>query len=631
MFLFAVLAVAWTWPLVLHLEDALAGGPGDNFSFAWNLWWMREFLATPGLDYFHSTFLFHPFGVNIADHPHTALPALVGATLLGGWSPAGAQNLLLIAYVFANMAAMYALAWDITRHRLGSVIAATVFGISPYVSVHLLGHFDLVAVWLLPLYALCLRRAVDRGTIGWSLTAGACLAATAYVVYYYVAYLVFFTPIYVVAAAGLLSISRSPRTMSPMARRIALAGGAIAVAGVIGAVVVVMTGGGVWSIGPIRISSRTPQNPLSMMWLGLAIGALAVLRPRLSLRPLADARSPIWLLLRIAGTFAILASPLLWQAAVMVGSGEYVSQAYQWRNVPLGIDLLAPALGHPLHFIYGSISHGAYAAMGLDYIEAIGWFGLVPLAILALTWRASAAIPATRPWLAAGAVFGVWAVGPLFTIGGFDTGLRLPAILLRYVPVVANARMPGRAIVIVFMAVAVLLAIGIASSRGRLRTSAVQWSLLAVIVFEYWSAPIQLTMLDRPPIYLELAKAEPGAVCEVPFGVGDGLSPGVGSQERSALWYATLHGHPLVGGYIGRMPPDAVERYRRMPIVGTLLSLSSGQEPESPLTDVDIAASPCRYLVVHRAASSSALLSYIKSLAVAPVGSFGDDELYRLH
>jgi hypothetical protein len=631
LFLFAVLAVAWTWPLVLHLEDALAGGPGDNFSFAWNLWWMRQFLETPGLDYFHSTYLFHPFGVNIADHPHTGLPALIGATLLRAWSPVGAQNLLLIGYVFANMAAMYALAWDITRHRIGSVIGAVLFGLSPYVSVHLLGHFDLVAVWPLPLYALFLRRAIDRGSLGWSVAAGATLAVTAYVVYYYVVYLVFFTPIYVAAAARLLSVSRSPTPLSPAARRIALAGVIVAIVSAIGAIVVVVSGGGAWSVGSISISSRTPQNLLSVMWIGIGVCALAAVQPVFRLRNLAEARPSAWLLVRIAGTFLILVTPLWWQAAIMISKGEYVSQAYQWRSAPRGVDVLAPMLGHPLHPVFGSISEPAYARLGLDYIEGIGWFGLVPLALLLVTWRATSVVPAMRPWLTAGIAFGVWALGPLLTVGGFDTGLRLPAILLRFVPVVANARIPGRAIVIVFMVVAVLLAMAISTARGRLRTPAVQWSLLVLILFEYWAAPIQLTMLDRPAVYTELAKAEPGAVCEVPFGVGDGLSPGVGSQERSALWYATLHRHPLVGGYIGRMPPNVVERYRAMPIVGTLLSLSSGQEPGSPLADVDVAASPCRYLVVHRAASSAALLSYIDSLSVKPIAKAGDDELYRLH
>ena len=98
----------------LHLGDAVPGDPGDNYSFLWNLWWMRHVLATPGLAVASTPrYLFYPFGTTIADHPHTALPALVAATLLKpllDQSPA--QNVLLLAFVFANMAAMYA-GWTI--------------------------------------------------------------------------------------------------------------------------------------------------------------------------------------------------------------------------------------------------------------------------------------------------------------------------------------------------------------------------------------------------------------------------------------------------------------------------------------------------------------------------------------
>ena len=152
--LFAALAVGWTWPLVLHLGDAVPGGPGDNYSFVWNLWWMRHVLATPHLSYFHTRYLFYPFGTTIANHPHTALPALVAATLLAPVSIVTAQNLLLLAYLFGNMAIMYALVWDLTRHRRAAVLAGVMFGISPYLASHLLGHFDLIAAWPLPAFAL---------------------------------------------------------------------------------------------------------------------------------------------------------------------------------------------------------------------------------------------------------------------------------------------------------------------------------------------------------------------------------------------------------------------------------------------------------------------------------------------
>ena len=65
------------------------------------------------------------------------------------------------------------------------------FGLSPYLAVHLLGHFDLVAAWVLPLFALALRRAV-RGSDAAALGAGLVLAITAYTTYYYVVYEGFF-------------------------------------------------------------------------------------------------------------------------------------------------------------------------------------------------------------------------------------------------------------------------------------------------------------------------------------------------------------------------------------------------------------------------------------------------------
>src|SRR6266568_6830252 len=80
--LYAALTIAWTWPLIRHLSDTIPGNPGDNFSYLWNLWWMRYVRSAPGLRFFQTTFLFYPFGTTIADHSHAALPAFVAATAL---------------------------------------------------------------------------------------------------------------------------------------------------------------------------------------------------------------------------------------------------------------------------------------------------------------------------------------------------------------------------------------------------------------------------------------------------------------------------------------------------------------------------------------------------------------------
>ena len=270
----------------------------------------------------------------------------------------------------------------------------------------------------------------------------------------------------------------------------------------------------------------------------------------------------------------------------------------------------------------------------MDRIEAVGWMGIVPLLLLAssLAHRDridSRQADALRIWRTVAAAFAIWALGPILTIGGFDTGLKLPAILLRYVPFVANARMPGRAFVGVFMALAVLAGVELSSGRRWWRTPPVQWLIIGLVAFEYWDAPIPLTTLDRPAAYQLLAASPPGAVCEVPFGIGDGLGTGVGSQDRAALYYATVHEHPLAGGYIGRMPADAARRYEAMPIAGTLLRLSDARADAA--MDALVSESPCTYLVVNRAAASPALRTYVERLPVQRIGGDTDRDLYRVN
>ena len=620
--LFAILAVAWTWPLAGHLGTAIPGDPGDNYSFVWNLWWMRHVLATPGLAYFHTTYLFHPFGTSIANHPNTALPALIGATLLGRASPAAAQDLLLIAYVFANLAAMYALAWTYTKHVAASALAAVTFGLSPYVAVHLLGHFDLVAAFTIPLFALVLQRAFE-GSNRAAVAAGLALAATAYIAYYHLVYECFFAAIYAIAWADVVVVTRTRAEPSRGLRRLRAAALALAcVAGGVAAAIAV-TGGTTVALGGSAISATTPQNALTAMWLCLGVWCVAWWRPRVAIIPDARWNRVLAVAWRIGAVFVIAASPLWWQAGVLVARGQYVTQQYGWRSIPTGIDLLAPLLGSPVHPAVGSLSRRAYAAFGENYIETVGWLGVVPLLLLV-----GARAPAARAWRIAGAVFFIWALGPFLIVGGVDTGLKLPAILLRFLPFVANARMPGRAMVIVYAAAAVVIAMRLAASR-RLRSPVVQWLLVALVVIDFWDAPLPMTALDRPAVYASLAAAEAGAVCEVPLGIGDGLSAGAGSQDRRVLFYATEHEHPLVGGYIGRMPIDAAERYRSMAVAGPLLALSEGDAAAATAPDQS-GSSPCRYLVVHRASASPSLLTYVASLHATRIAAGDDLELYRL-
>jgi hypothetical protein len=295
-------------------------------------------------------------------------------------------------------------------------------------------------------------------------------------------------------------------------------------------------------------------------------------------------------------------------------------------------------MGNPFHPLVGGLASHLYDIHGLNRIEAVGWLGIVPVVVLAVgrgTWLDSN--EASR-WKSVLTVFAIFALGPFLTLGGHDLGLPLPEALARFIPLVENARMPGRAMVVVYLALSVLMAqrlAGLTTRSGKssrvsfFASPAVQWAVVALLAVDYLNAPVPLTALDRPVVYQHLASIDDnGGVIEVPFGIGDGLSEGAGDQDRRVLYYATLHGHPLVGGFIGRMPPGVASAYEAMPVVGNLLRLSSG---EPAIEDVAVPALPFRYLVLNTETASPELIQYVKSTLDMDLVASGDGkELYAV-
>ena len=440
----------------------------------------------------------------------------------------------------------------------------------------------------------------------------------------------FFTVVYLIAWVNPVALAPATTPPTRLLRRMRAACAIAALCCAAAAAAILWTGGQSFWVFDVAVYARTPQNALTLAWI-FAIAAIALVwRPSVRVRRdrAAEWHAAVAVAWRVAAAFVVGSAPLLWQAARLVARGEYVTPEYGWRSIPHGIDLLGPLAGHPLHPLFGALGARAYGALGQNYIEVMAWLGVVPLLLLA-TQRSTAEEGDLRRWRVVAVAFFLWSLGPFLVVGGFDTGLKLPQILLRYVPFAANARMPGRAMVVVYLALAVILAIRASEAGGRFRSPALQWAAIGLIAFEYWAAPVRMTMLDRPPVYEALAAAEPGAVCEVPLGIGDGLSVGVGSQDRRVLFYATEHEHPLVGGYVGRMPADAAVRYKRLPIAGTLLALSDGAAlPARP--DLDVAASPCRYIVVHRRATSTSLAAYLQLLRSQLIAEDSERALYRI-
>jgi hypothetical protein len=389
---------------------------------------------------------------------------------------------------------------------------------------------------------------------------------------------------------------------------------AILAAGI--SLVIWATGGSVLMLGGLRVSATTGLNVRFAMWILAFAWLWRRRRPRVRIEERARPHArEILLVVVCAVVFVVGTLPLVWHGLQLWTRGDYVSQRYFWRSAPKGVDVAGLLVGNPFHPVWGALVQRIYTACRMNPIESVGWLGAAPLVLLFMTRRQWLASAEAKRWVLTGAVFLIWALGPRLSVFGADTGLILPQVLIRFVPVVANARIPGRAMVMVYLATAVLLAVAVASmqpARGRLLSLALS---IAVLV-DFCAIPLPLYPLDRPPIYERLAALPYGAVCELPFGVRDG-SGEEGFLDHRTLYYQSIHRKPLVGGFAARLPDRVKQQYHEMPALGSLLRLSAGESSREGevARDRSLALSVLRqqnirYFILNKAIASDALIRY---------------------
>lgn len=624
-----LLAVALTWPLAPGLFFLVPGSaPDDNAMFLWDFWWMRQALADGIGGFFHTPYLFHPSGVSLVLHTHAALPAFVGATLLGRLPLIAALNVTVLASCALNAFTAYLLAYRASRSAGAALIGGLFLAASPMLVNHLSGHFNFYSAWSLGLYAWCLLAALEQP--GWRVVlAGASLAAVAFTDYYYFVYAAVFT-VCVLASRGLDPRVRA--TSSWMAQT-AIDRWLLAVAGVCAglAVVVALTGGGVVTLGPIRLSLRTATNVRAIVTACLLCWVWRRRRPTLTGALTGTMARDLRTLSVLALVCGVLISPLLLAASHLWQAGEYVSQTYYWRSAPAGVDLGTLMMGNPFNAFWGPAIMRVYAALGIYGFDGPLWLGVAPLVLL-LTSAGWSGRPEARLWVLIVAVFVLWAIGPFLSVFGVASGLPMPQTVLRLIPVVSNARIPAHAVVFVGYGMAVLLAMAVASAP-RLRTATGLAVISMLIAVDFWAAPIPTFRFERPAIYEQLRTLPPGAVLEIPLGVRDGFGER-GRFDATTMFYQSIHGKPMVGGYIARLPPSVAERYRSSPVLNALLELSAGQ-PAVPAPDPlearnALSADGVRYIMVDTRLATPAVRAVVESTAGQPIARDGVRLLYRI-
>src|SRR5262249_21163548 len=147
------------------------------------------------------------------------------------------------------------------------------------------------------------------------------------------------------------------------------------------------------------------------------------------------------------------------------------------------------------------------------------------------------------------------------------------------------------------------------------------WITIALILLDFSVTPFPTASLDCPAIYATLrARPEPGALVELPLGLGDGFGELSPVDHRMFVCQA-IHERPLVGGVLARLPPDVLTRYRADPLISTLLRLSGVKEgvvSAPAITDPSIAAQTMAadgisFVMLNQKTASAELRSFVKN------------------
>jgi hypothetical protein len=575
---FVVFAL-WTLSrLAGEMHQAIPGDhAGDNVASLWNVWWFT-YALDHGREIYRTPMLFAPYGVQLSLHTHATIHSLIAWPWTGLLGSVGSHNLAIACGLVLNGFVTFLLA----RAALGipglkagptlaPVVAGLVFALSASVQSRVLGHINLVHAWVLPLFALALLRLERRPVTVSAMILGAAGAVVVYTDYYYATYAAIFLVCW--TANNMLITVFTPRPpVFPVLRRALLA---LLVADALLIAIIVVTRGAAVDLGPFTLSMRGVRNPLTAFWILLALWIACRFPRKLLIRQSTHARLRWLRLSLVAGMVLLVLTAPLWIAlASVIAQGDYTTQQVLWRSSPAGVDAATLLLGHPAHLVTGRWTLSAYGALGIDRMEQSLWLGIIPVVLLVATRDKWSRLPAARFWTFTGVAFLLLALGPFLRIAGYDTALPLPQALLRYVPGFSNARIPGRAVVMVSLALAMLTCFALAHlQRSRLWIAVAAAALLIVEALPAAAPVYRVPARDAIDVLLRETKAE-GSVAELPLGLRDGLGES-GRLDHRALAHQIWHERPLAGGFVARLPSSVKERYLASSVLKDLVDIST--------------------------------------------------------
>ena len=597
--LYALFALALTWPLLLHLTTHIPGSAVwafDESTFVWNMWWFKFSLLDLGQSPLHTDYIFYPLGIDLVLYTFNFFNALLGLpfqmvfplplasnlVILFSFVLSGYGTYLLVLYLLTNGRREDEKRAPILRYQLGAFIAGAVYAFSASRMIYAaLGHYDMVTAQWFPFYSLFLLKALREPGYRNAVLAGMFAVFALLAEMIFGVFLLFLTLILLLFE---LRDGKSPQPASyiPSSR------GHIA----------------------YRVSPAAYRLIRVIPLLAVLVVTVAILW------------SPV--MIPVLRAFAQ-------EDFALVGWGE---------GLKLSADLVGWFTPTPLHPIFGADDWPAYLRAVIegnapfrDVNTVFLGYGVLVLATIGAIgmWKQA------RAWTCVAIVFALFTLGPLLQINSqflfsLDNLLReqglaqdvtfpMPFALLHYIPIIKANRVPNRFSVVLSLSLAVLVGYGtswilfkVASSRSTssrvvskpLAASLIAALLLVFVLFDQVSIPMPLTDARVPEPYAVIA-AEAGdfALLQLPLGWRNSF--GTWGAERTQLeYYQALHHKYMLAGNISRAPNFKFDYFARVPLFQALTDTELYREVD---TETLIRAQAqagelmslydVRYLIVH--------------------------------
>ncbi|KKQ24788.1 MAG: hypothetical protein US40_C0001G0041 [Candidatus Roizmanbacteria bacterium GW2011_GWC2_37_13] len=170
-------------------------------------------------------------------------------------------------------------------------------------------------------------------------------------------------------------------------------------------------------------------------------------------------------------------------------------------------------------------------------------------------------------------IFNRWYIN----LDGVAVVIPLPFLLLRYIPGLGNLRAPARfAPAFIFFSsiiLAYLLNYWFKKINNKKRILAFILLFLIFIFDQYYRLPRQQNSFYPKIIYQAVKEKPAGTVLEIPFTVRDGLKYVGFVHAIQPMAGQLIHGKPIIGGYIARVPNEVFEGYSKTKFISYLAKI----------------------------------------------------------